>query len=296
MATEEQLKRRIESTEDLQSVVKTMKALAAVNIRQYEKAADSLAAYDRTVELGLQAVLRHRPGVAVTARTSESHRVTAVVFGSDQGMCGQLNEQVVGYAAETLADMGVASASHHFMAVGRRAGARLADEGWPVARQFAVPRSLEGVTWLVQDLLPAIEVRPPQPVHLFFSRHLSGASYRPVQKRLLPLDRPWLDRLRQEPWPSNALPLFTLQWDELFSALIRQYLFVSLFRATVESLASENASRLASMQGAERNIGERLEELRQDYHRRRQMAITEELLDIVSGFEALAQEEGDREK
>lgn len=296
MATEEQLKRRIGSTEDLQSVVKTMKALAAVNIRQYEKAADSLEAYDRTVEMGLQAVLRRRPGVAVTARASESHRVTAVVFGSDQGMCGQLNEQVVGYTAETLADMGVASASRHFMAVGRRAGARLADEGWPVARQFAVPRSLEGVTWLVQDLLPAIEARPPQPVHLFYSRHLSGASYRPVQKRLLPLDRPWLDRLRKEPWPSSALPLFTLPWDELFSALVRQYLFVSLFRATVESLASENASRLASMQGAERNIGERLEELRQDYHRRRQMAITEELLDIVSGFEALAQEEGDRDK
>jgi F-type H+-transporting ATPase subunit gamma len=296
MATEEQLKRRIESTEDLQSVVKTMKALAAVNIRQYEKAADSLEAYDRTVEMGMQVVLRHRPGVAVTARASESHRVTAVVFGSDQGMCGQLNEQVVGYAAETLADMGVASTNHHFMAVGRRAGGRMADKGWLVARQFAVPRSLEGVTWLIQDLLPAIEARPPQPVHLFYSLHLSGASYRPVQKRLLPLDRPWLDRLRQEPWPSNALPLFTLQWGELFSALIRQYLFVSLFRATVESLASENASRLASMQGAERNIGERLEELRQDYHRRRQMAITEELLDIVSGFEALAQDEGDREK
>lgn len=291
MATQADLERRIQSTADLQSVVKTMKALAAASIRQYEKAAESLEQYDRTVELGLQAALRHRPGLAITARQAEAHRLTAVVFGSDQGMCGQLNEQVVDHTAEILAAMGGNARNHHFLAVGRRAANRLEDRGWPVARQFTVPRSVEGVGFLVQDLLPAIEARPPQPVHLFYSRHRSGASYRPVQKRLLPLDRAWLETLQEKPWPSKALPQFTSSWDALFSALIRQYLFVSLFRAMVESLASENASRLASMQGAERNIAEQLEELRQQYHRRRQMAITEELLDIVSGFEALAREE-----
>jgi F-type H+-transporting ATPase subunit gamma len=75
--------------------------------------------------------------------------------------------------------------------------------------------------------------------------------------------------------------------DTLFSTLIRQYLFVSLFQAFAESLASENASRLAAMQRAEQNIGDRLEELNAEFHRRRQMSITSELLDIVSGFEAL---------
>jgi F-type H+-transporting ATPase subunit gamma len=78
-----------------------------------------------------------------------------------------------------------------------------------------------------------------------------------------------------------------MDWDALFSSLIREYLFISLFRAFAESLASENASRLASMQGAERNIEEMLHELNADFQKQRQMAITEELLDIVSGFEAL---------
>lgn len=73
----------------------------------------------------------------------------------------------------------------------------------------------------------------------------------------------------------------------LFSALIRQYLFVSIYRAFAESLASENASRLAAMQLAEKNINERLEELDTDYHRQRQGSITAELLDIAAGFEAL---------
>jgi F-type H+-transporting ATPase subunit gamma len=75
--------------------------------------------------------------------------------------------------------------------------------------------------------------------------------------------------------------------ERLFSALIHQYLFVSLYRAFAESLASENAARLAAMQNAERNIEERLGELNRQYHQQRQTAITSELLDIVSGFEAL---------
>ena len=78
-----------------------------------------------------------------------------------------------------------------------------------------------------------------------------------------------------------------MDWDRLFSALIGHYLFVSLFRAFAESLASENASRLASMQAAEKSIRDQLSELTMKYHQQRQMSITEELLDIVSGFEAL---------
>jgi F-type H+-transporting ATPase subunit gamma len=78
-----------------------------------------------------------------------------------------------------------------------------------------------------------------------------------------------------------------MEWDDLFAALVRQYLFVSLYRAFAESLAGEHASRLAAMQRAETNVEERLDMLEQTYHRRRQRAITEEVLDITAGFEAL---------
>jgi len=88
-------------------------------------------------------------------------------------------------------------------------------------------------------------------------------------------------------WPSRSLPLWTMPRERLFAALLRQYLIVSIFRAGAEALASENASRLASMQGAERNIEDSLGDLRLQFHQHRQMAITGELLDIISGFEAL---------
>jgi F-type H+-transporting ATPase subunit gamma len=75
--------------------------------------------------------------------------------------------------------------------------------------------------------------------------------------------------------------------SETLRALIREYLFVSLFRACADSLASENASRLAAMQRADKNIDELLGTLTSDFHRLRQSGIDEELFDVISGFEAL---------
>jgi F-type H+-transporting ATPase subunit gamma len=83
------------------------------------------------------------------------------------------------------------------------------------------------------------------------------------------------------------LPTFSMNWRRLLSSLIRQYLFISVYRAFAESLAAENAARLASMQAAEKNIEEQLEGLAARYHRRRQSVITEELLDVTAGFEVL---------
>jgi F-type H+-transporting ATPase subunit gamma len=291
MATLEGLRRKIDSTRDLGSVVKTMKALAAVNIRQFEKSVAALKTYNRTVQLGLQAVLRNRPGFSVTARTPEAGNLGAVVFGTDQGMCGPLNDTIVSHALETLDRIGTGDRRPHIISVGERARNHFMDEGLQVQRNYAVPGSAEAVTGLVQDLVLEIERwhenAGPRRVLIFHSSPRSGASYRPRQVRLLPVDRRWLREFRDEPWPGRQLPWFSMDWDELFAALMRQYLFVSLYRAAVESLAAENASRLAAMQGAESSVEERLETLENRYHRQRQLRITEELLDIVSGFEAL---------
>jgi len=105
---------------------------------------------------------------------------------------------------------------------------------------------------------------------------------------LLPLDLDWLAGLAEKKWPSRVLPTYSMGWERLFSSLIKQYFFVSIYRASVESLASENASRLASMQAAEKNIEEKIEEITSRYMHVRQQSITSELLDIISGFEVLS--------
>jgi len=100
----------------------------------------------------------------------------------------------------------------------------------------------------------------------------------------------WRRELAGLPWPTGNLPEVMRSGTATLQALVREYLFVSLFRACAESLASENASRLAAMQRADKNIDELLADLNGAFHRLRQSGIDEELFDVISGFEALRNE------
>src|SRR5208337_322682 len=97
--TAESLRRSIVITKELQSVVKTMKVLAGVNIRQFERAAHAVAEYNRTIEMGLQIALRSLPEHALPPGRAHGRKLGAIIFGSDQGMCGQLNDVVVSHAS-----------------------------------------------------------------------------------------------------------------------------------------------------------------------------------------------------
>jgi F-type H+-transporting ATPase subunit gamma len=288
--TTEFLKRRIQSAQDLLGVVKTMKALAAVSIRQYQRAVESLGEYNRTVEMGLQIVLRQSVETLAQARPKTA-RFGAIVFGTDQGLCGQLNNIIVSHAMDEMNKAAISKENRIIIAVGMRTADLLEDSGQPVFEVLTTPGSTAGITPMVQDITMLLEdwrfKRQVEHMHLFYNEYVSGATYRPKTLRVLPVEEAWLKDLKQRKWESRTLPLFTMNWENLFRALIREYLFVSIYRAFANSLASENASRLAAMQSAEKNIEERLEELFMQFHRQRQMVITEEILDIVSGFEAL---------
>lgn len=291
MLTLDVVKRQIHTAEELQSVVKTMKALAAVSMRQYEQAVASLAEYNRTIEMGLQAVLRDKPALMTTAATATDGHVGALVLGSDQGLCGRFNDQIVDAALPIIQRLEPEAERRYVVALGARSAVRLEEMGQPVADTLSMPASLAGVTPMVQDLLIHLDTwranRRLGRIVLFYNRLLSGSAYTPHTVHLIPYDGTRLYQLAAQGWPSRSLPTFTMDREQLLSSLLRQHLFVSLYRALVESLASENAARLASMQAAERSIDERLEALNTQFRYQRQHAITEELLDIVAGFEAL---------
>ena len=285
------LRRKISSAGDLQAVVRTMKALAAASIGQYEKAVRALADYDRTVELGLGACLRaSEPAASRAGRKGQADAgaVGAVVFGSDQGLVGQFNDVVVDTAIKALAAM---PGKPQVWAVGERVHARVAAAGLPLMGLFSVPNSVKAITPLIARIQIESEAHRAKGdyarLYVFHNRPQAGALYEPVSQRLLPLDAQWQQGLATVPWPSKNLPHVMCGGTEILRALIREYLFVSLFRACAESLASENASRLAAMERADRNIGDLLETLRGTFHRLRQSSIDEELFDVISGFEAL---------
>ena len=196
------LRRKISSAGDLQSVVRTMKALAASSIGQYEKSVRALADYYRTVELGLGACFRESEPAALMAERkgqTDAGAIGAVVFGSDQGLVGQFNEVVADYAIKTLAAL---PGKPQVWAVGERVHARLADAGLPLMGLFAVPNSVKAITPLVGQILVESEARHGQgrvvaELHLFYNRPQSGALYEPVSQRLLPLDEHWRRKLAE---------------------------------------------------------------------------------------------------
>ena len=285
------LKRKIGSAGDLHAVVRTMKAMAAANIAQYEQAVQALDDYYRSVELGLSVCFKQdqaQASIAHAAAKPEAKLFDAVVFGSDQGLVGRFNDEVADFAMKALA---AKPGRHRIWAVGERVHARLMDAGMPVIGLFGVPHSVRTITPLVGLILTEIDKRHKQghidDLHLFYNQPTAGAAYAPAGFRLLPLDENWRLKLTELRWPTRNLPEVMGNAPGTLRALIREYLFISLFRACAESLASENASRLAAMQRADKNIDELLESLNGDFHRQRQSAIDEELFDVVSGFEAL---------
>ena len=159
-----------------------------------------------------------------------------------------------------------------------------------------MPNSVQAITPLVGRIQFESEAHRAKNarsrVYVFHNQPHPGALYEPVGQRLLPLDAQWQQDAAKVVWPTNTPPEVVEGSDTVLRALIREYLFISLFRACAKSLMSENASRLAAMERADRNIDDLLEQLRGTYHRLRQSGIDEELFDVVAGFEALVGAEG----
>jgi F-type H+-transporting ATPase subunit gamma len=295
MQTLESLRGRIESTEDIRSVVSTMKAMAAVSINRFERAAAAVNDYLQIIETGFQIALRDSQRLMPQPQPDSAQSVGAVVLGSEQGMCGRFNEDIVDFALERLRAEGQTKDRHKLINCGARSGGLLKQRGWDPVVELRPPSSISGITERVMDILLEVEKWYGQETELklvlFFNRKTAGSGYKPYQQLLLPLDRDWLAELQEREWPGRTLPTYFVDWAQLFSSLTRQFLYISLYRTFADSLAAENASRLAAMQAAEGNIEEQMEELTSQYNSLRQSAITAELLDVIAGAESITSEQ-----
>lgn len=285
----EGLARKIAAAQDLQMVVRSMKALAASNIGQYERAVVALHDYYRTVNLAVRAC---RSAVAHPSRaksTPDAGAVGAVIFGSDQGLVGRFNEVLMEFVERTLS---VATGRPvRVWAAGERMQALAADT-YRAPRPIVVPNSVDTIAAAVGQILLEIaqaqEEGKVREVYVFHNAPKSAALYEPVARRLLPLDEQWQAEIAAVVWPTPRVPQVIQGSLPALEPFVREYLFALLFQACAESLASENASRLAAMQRAERNIEDLIEDMTRRFHRIRQESIDEELFEVISGYDSLA--------
>ncbi len=285
----ERLTRRTESMKSIRGIVHTMKTLSVINAAPYDHAARAIEAYHDTVLTGFQAFLHHFG--PWDAREVAIVRRVLIVFGSDHGLCGNYNEALAAHVAQAVQNWQEGPVT--LLCVGAQMEDALTDQGMTPKETLFPPASVDGIgrlsNLLTQRLDDIRHAAHPGDISVslaYFTRD-GGAGQVPDITSLLPLDTDLLRDLSTKPWVSRSLPSFTLAPDEMLSALIREHLFASMFRAAAEALVTENAARMSLMQQAEQSIDDRLEGLTGQIRTVRQDDITTELLDVIVGFEAL---------
>lgn len=280
----EQLGQQEQTLASIRSIVSTMKALAAINVGPYERAAQSIEAYHRTILQGFSAFAFRMRGQVQSEDLPVGRQVT-VAFGSDHGFCGNYNELV----ARTLLSRQHSEQRGQglLLCVGARLDRVFEESGLRVDQRLTPPASVDGVSRLASDIVTRIERHgggrslAQLGVRLAHMRRAAHGGREAVITTLLPLDPTLLKAPAR--WPSRSLPDFRLPPGVLLSALLRNHIFASVFRASAEAMVTENAARLALMQQAEQSVGERLDEVRRELAGVRQDEITHELMDIVIG-------------
>lgn len=216
-----------------------------------------------------------------------------MVFGSDRGLAGRFNERIARHAAGLLAHRAEGKRMS-VLTIGRRFESRLAAlgrEGDASIRPPASVNAIESAGVRVLDHLDrwTAEGRADR-LYVAYNRPTTGAAYELIAIRVVPVDMRWLTRLRTRDWPTNRLPVPLGDTETLVRGLVRQFISHTLVLAFAGSLAAENAARLSSMDAAEKNMEERLEQLRTAYRRVRHNAVTAELLDIQAAYGVMGDE------
>ncbi len=282
------IKKKIKNGQTLKTITKTLKILSAINRTSYEKIVKSLEEYHQAIELGLIAVMINSPKSSVQIKKTAVKRIGAVFFGTDLGLVGHFNEALVQFALAQLKEI---PGEKVIWPVGEILYHRLREQQQlQLMPLYHVPVSSDYILPLLSQLQTSIEneIETLDELYIFYNESPGFVSFKPVVSRLLPIDEKWLNQYASKRWPDNQIPELIDGTEETFFRLIKEYVFIEIYRTCAKSLFSENSARFIYMKVAEKNIEEQLQHLQLDYNRARRDSIDRELSDIISGFEALS--------
>jgi len=269
----------ISSIGELLAIVGAMRSLASMRVQEAHRAIPHIRRYAEAMAAAIGVALRLLPETQPEGRRTNGCRAF-VLCTAEHGFVGGFNERIL-ETAEKLLEPGDA-----LFILGTR-GVALAQERAPstawahpmATRPEGVPETVRHLTTELYNRIARGELAR---IEAIFARHRQGVGTTIERVPLFPVDLTPLElrRLRQPPLHNLAPTL-------LVEKLIADYVFGLLAEAALEALASENAARFAAMEAAHENVSKKLEQLRQDARQARQDEITTELLDLVTGAEAL---------
>ncbi len=287
MPTLREVKKRIRTVKSTKRITKAMEMVAASKLRRSQRLVEQTRPYANK----MTEMLTHLAAGSTSDithpyfDTREPKNKTLVVITSDRGLCGSFNSNIVRRAANWLAEQGLPAAE--IVTVGKKGNDILKRRRWPIVGNYinwAGKLDYKKAQDLVNFLTNRFVTNQTDEIHLAYTQYISTVKYKVVVEPYLPLTKPKTG----EAGGMHTDYIFEPSPEGIYSALMPRYALTKMVSAIVDSLAAEHGSRMIAMGNATTNAGDMIDDLTLDYNKSRQAQITKELLEVISGADALA--------
>ena len=280
-----EVKQRIQSVKNTQKITSAMKLISAAKLRRAQSAIEGVRPYQSKLDEMLVSFLSVADTVSTPfTRVSEPKRVVVVAVSSNSSLCGSFNASVIRLAKEAIAQhLSAEGRVVEVFPVGKKIADSLRKEGYElneVLMPQAVAPQYASVAQVADELMKRFAAGEIDRVELVYTHFHSAAKQVPVRETFLPID---IESMNKKAVHSLSDFIVEPSKEELISRLVPRVIAMRLYTALLDSIAAEHAARMLAMQIATDNADDLITTLVREYNKSRQQAITNELLDIVSG-------------
>ena len=297
MATVQDIKRRVASVRNTRKITKAMELVAAAKLRRAETRIAALRPYaDRMRELMI-GTARATPsrGFPLLEARDDVRSIAILPLTGDRGLAGGFNAQIIRRALAIERDARAEGQEVRWLAVGKKGRSTLRfrryeiEEAWVDLTDRPTYADASAIAHRVAELFTARDV---DRVVMVYNSYVSALTQKVTVEDVLPIPRRALEEEEDRSAYEIALEgdfIYEPEPDEILGRLLPTYLETSIYRALLESAASEHGSRMTAMRNASKNAGELIDRLTLEMNRARQAEITQEILEVVAGADALTQ-------
>ncbi len=288
-----ELKNRISSVKSTRKITSAMKMVAASKLRRAQELAESSRVYADSLSFILSSLAGNTKNSSdlpeiLTGR--ENSKISLLIINSsDRGLCGGFNSNLFRNAKKWISDQQGQGKSVKIMTVGKKASSFYKKTDLDIVASFedlnSNDRQLQVSEEIKNKIMELFESNEIDEVSILFNKFVSAISQEPTYQSLIPLSNE--ETSEDESEANNAIFEFEPDKNELLEYLVPRNFLTQIYRSVLESSASEHAARMTSMDNATRNAGDMIDRLTLTYNRTRQAFITKELIEIISGAEAV---------
>ena len=288
-----ELKNRISSVKSTRKITSAMKMVAASKLRRAQELAESSRVYADSLSFILSSLAGNTKNSSdlpeiLTGR--ENSKISLLIINSsDRGLCGGFNSNLFRNAKKWISDQQGQGKSVKIMTVGKKASSFYKKTDLDIVASFedlnSNDRQLQVSEEIKNKIMELFESNVIDEVSILFNKFVSAISHEPTYQSLIPLSND--ETSEDESESNNAIFEFEPDKNELLEYLVPRNFLTQIYRSVLESSASEHAARMTSMDNATRNAGDMIDRLTLTYNRTRQAFITKELIEIISGAEAV---------